>query len=140
MYIEEVPNKSNKPAILLRESKRENGKVKKTTIANLSSLSPDIIQNMRMALKGATLSDGSSEKVIEQIECDETVPWGHVNAVLTAMKRLGIETLLDPTPSKERTLILGLVAARVLNPLSKYATVVWWKTCALESELGLEDL
>ncbi len=36
MYIEAVPNRSSPPAILLRESYRENGKVKKRTIANLS--------------------------------------------------------------------------------------------------------
>jgi hypothetical protein len=139
MYIEELPNKSNKPAILLRKSKRENGKVVKTTVANLSRLKPEIIQNLKIALKGGTLSEIPTENTIERIQCKGSVPCGHVNAVLTAIGRLGIQTLLDPNPSKERTLILGLVAAMALNPLTRPAAAVRRKTCVLESELGIGD-
>src|SRR5712691_4312210 len=37
MYVAEIPNRSSPPAILLRESFRQDGKVKNRTIANLSS-------------------------------------------------------------------------------------------------------
>jgi hypothetical protein len=36
VYIETIPNRSSPPAILLREGYRENGKVVKRTLANLS--------------------------------------------------------------------------------------------------------
>ena len=51
MYIEKVPNRNSPPAVLLRESYREDGKVKKKTLANLSNLSDDVIDNMKLALK-----------------------------------------------------------------------------------------
>jgi hypothetical protein len=37
MYITRVPNRGSPPAVLLRESYREHGKVKNWTLANLSS-------------------------------------------------------------------------------------------------------
>ena len=37
MYVVKVPNRGSPPAILLRESYREAGKVKNRTLANLSS-------------------------------------------------------------------------------------------------------
>ncbi|MFM7907947.1 MAG: hypothetical protein ACKPA9_23145 [Microcystis sp.] len=56
MYIEKVPNRNSPPAVLLRESYREGEQVKKRTLANLSKLPDDIIDNLKLALKGATLS------------------------------------------------------------------------------------
>ncbi|MFM6589477.1 MAG: hypothetical protein ACKPJA_16620 [Microcystis panniformis] len=55
MYIEKVPNRNSPPAVLLRESYREGEQVKKRTLANLSKLPDDIIDNLKLALKGATL-------------------------------------------------------------------------------------
>ena len=138
MYIEAVPNKANKPAILLRESKRDNGKVVKTTLANLSHLSPEIIESLKVALKGGCLVDANNVPGIT--ECESTVPWGHVNAVLTAMKRLNLAEIIDDTPCQERDIVLGLVAARILNPRSKLATTRVWNMCSLASELKLEEV
>ena len=36
MYVESVPNRNSPPAVLLRESRREDGKIVKRTLANLS--------------------------------------------------------------------------------------------------------
>ena len=52
MYIDIVPNRSSPPAILLRESFRENGKVRKRTLANLSSLSIEQAEGIRAVLSG----------------------------------------------------------------------------------------
>ena len=41
MYIESVPNRNSPPAVLLRESYREGGKVKKRTLLNLSDWPAD---------------------------------------------------------------------------------------------------
>ena len=47
MYIEAIPNRDSPPAILLRESYREDGKVKKRTLANLSCLAPEVIEGLK---------------------------------------------------------------------------------------------
>ncbi|MDR3154124.1 MAG: hypothetical protein LBW85_07635 [Deltaproteobacteria bacterium] len=138
MYIDVVPNRSGKPAVLLRESKREGNKIIKTTVANLSGLDPNIIRNIRIALKGGDPSALSNEKAVEEIVCDDIVPWGHVKAVMTAMDSLGIGNLLDPQPSRERDMALGLVAARILRPLSRYCAAARRNACPLAAESGLE--
>lgn len=52
MYIEAVPNRNSPPAILLRESYRDGGRVKKRTLLNLSDWPPTLVAGMRAVLKG----------------------------------------------------------------------------------------
>src|SRR5271166_2446439 len=52
MFIDFVPNRNSPPAILLRESFREGSKVKKRTIANLSSWPASRIEVFRRLLRG----------------------------------------------------------------------------------------
>lgn len=52
MYIEAVANRNSPPAVLLRESYREDGKVRKRTLANLSCLSDDVIEGLKVLLRG----------------------------------------------------------------------------------------
>jgi hypothetical protein len=77
MYIERVPNRNSPPAVLLRESYREGDKIGKRTIANLSKLPDDVIENLKAALKGG--------KVIDNIESvlkvKRSLPHGHVAAI-----------------------------------------------------------
>lgn len=53
MYVATVPNRNSPPAILLRESYRENGKVKTRTLANITHLGPAKIDALRRALAGS---------------------------------------------------------------------------------------
>jgi hypothetical protein len=77
MYIATVPNRNSPPAILLRESYREKGKVKSRTLANLSSLPPRSIEILRRSLKGENLV--SAEEAFEIVE-DGSPAHGHVEA------------------------------------------------------------
>src|SRR2546426_12061852 len=52
MYVAEVPNRDSPPAFLLRESYRENGKVKNRTLANISSWPRPRIDALRRLLRG----------------------------------------------------------------------------------------
>ncbi len=79
MYIEKVPNRNSPPAVLLRESYREGDQVKKRTLANLSKLPDDIIDNIKLALKGATLS--MTEGIPNHFEVIRSLPHGHVMAI-----------------------------------------------------------
>ena len=100
------------PAVLLRESYREGGKVKKRTLANLSQWPDDLVRGFRILLKG-----GVAVKSVDDIfEILRSRPHGHVAAVLGTARRLGLERLLDRRPSRMRSLALAMIAGRVLDP------------------------
>ncbi len=135
MHVDIVPNRTSRPAILLREAWREDGKVRKRTIANLTGvISEEQALVLRRVLKGEALVAPA-----DAFEITRSLPHGHVLAVLLAMKRLGVENLLASRPSKERSLITALVAFRVLNPKSKLATTRAWRDTTLAAELGVQD-
>src|SRR3712207_8164667 len=59
------------PAVLLRESWREGGKVHKRTLANLSALPDDAVEVLRRALKGETLISAE-----ESVRVERSLPYG----------------------------------------------------------------
>ncbi|MCP4408625.1 MAG: IS1634 family transposase [Gammaproteobacteria bacterium] len=134
MYIAVVPNRRSPPAILLRESYREAGKVKTRTLANLTKLPPEAITALRRVLKGDKLV--SPEKAFEVVA---SFHHGHVQAVVQAMRRIGFANLISPRPSRERDLVMAMVAARLLQPDSKLATIRWWHITSLPQVLGVAD-
>ena len=138
MYIAKVPNRNSPPAYLLRESYRENGKVKNRTLANLSSLPVGQIETIRQVLKGQSLAPTESA-----FEILRSLPHGHVACVLGVAKRLGIEKLLSARACRERTLCLAMIVARVVNPGSKLATARGMarrtRSSSLAELLGLDD-
>ncbi len=139
MYIERVPNRNSPPAVLLRESFREDGKVKKRTLANLSKWPEDIVEGLRILLKGgvALPSMGDAFAILR------SRPHGHVAAALGTARHLGLERLLDRRPSRERALAAAMILARILDPRSKLATARSLRsetlTHTLGEELGIED-
>jgi len=134
MHIDVVPNRNSKPAYLLRESYREGGKVKKRTLANLSALPIEQIERIRQILRGEQLAP-----VDTLFESVGSAHHGHVQAVLSAMKRLGFDALLSSRPCRERDLAVAMVAARILQPHSKLATTRWWHVTTLPEILGVCD-
>jgi transposase len=134
MHIHVVPNRGSTPTVLLRESFREGTKVRKRTLANLSSLSPAQVEAIRAVLKGERMAP--IENVFEVVG---SLHHGHVQAVFTAMQRLGFESLIASRPSRERSLAIAMVAARILEPNSKLATTRWWHDTTLPEILGVAD-
>jgi transposase len=134
MYIERVPNRNSPPAILVRTSRREGGKIIKKTIANLSGLPEEVIAVVAMAIKGENMvPSGNALKIIRSL------PHGHVEAVLGAMKKLGLDRVLSSTPCRELNLSLAMVASRLLSPCSKRATLRLGESTTLAEELGVSD-
>ncbi len=117
---------------LIRRSYREDGKVKHQTIANITHLPLPVIEVIRRALQGQTVVP-----VAEAFTIVESRHHGHVQAVLTAMKHLGIAELIASRPCRERDLVLAMIVARILAPDSKLAHTRWWPTTTLLDELGL---
>lgn len=133
MFIDIVPNRHSAPAVLLRESWREGKKTYKRTLANLSSLPMDQIELIRRVLKGEPLLPAS-----EALQVGHTLPHGHVAAVLGTARRLGFEKLLATRPSRQRTLALAMICARVLAPRSKLATARSFEADSAEDTLAQE--
>ncbi len=137
MYIEAVPNRSSPPAVLLRESYREGGKVKKHTLANLSKLPPEIVEGLRALLRGGVVI----EDLAAAVEVLDSWLWGHVRAVLGTARKIGLEELLSRRACPERSRVLAMIVARVLDPASKLATARSLgeeaHLAALRAELGL---
>jgi transposase len=132
MHIQIVPNRGSPPAVLLRESYREGGKVKKRTLANLSSLPADQIEAIRAVLRGDKLAP-----VAEAFTIVEAQPHGHVQAVMAAMKQLGMAELIASQPDARRDRVLAMLAARILSPHTKLATTRWWQQSTLAQEFGV---
>ena len=55
MYVARIPNHNSPPTYLLRESYRDNGRVKNRTITNISHLPIEQIQLLSRVLKGEQL-------------------------------------------------------------------------------------
>jgi transposase len=132
MYIERVPNRTSPPAVLLRESFREGGRVRKRTLANLSHLPDPQIEALRIVLKGGS-AVGSLE---EAFDITRSQPHGHVAAILGTLRRLGLVGLIDRKPSRLRDLSVAMIAARIVRPRSKFATARGLSEQTLASSLG----
>jgi len=120
-------------ATLLRRSYRQDGKVKKETLANLSHLPPEAIDAIRRVLAGETLINAE-----HAFEIERSLPAGHVNAALAMARRLELPKLLDRSACRERDLCLAMILGRVICPGSKLGTVRTLGQSTLASELGVE--
>ena len=118
MYIERIPNRNSPPAILLRESYRQEGKVRKRTLANLSKWPPELIEQFQKLLKGVSTID----KLRDAFEIVRSQPHGHVRAVLGTLHQVKVHTAILQRSSRNRDLVQAMVVARILSPTSKLAT------------------
>ena len=135
MYIDIVPNRSSPPAILLRESVREGKRVRKRTLANLSALPIEQAEMIRRILRGERLGP-----IEDGLEVVRSLAHGHVDAVRGAMRRLGFDKLIDARPSRERDLVMAMVAGRLVAPeASKLGMTRAWADTTLADDLGVGD-
>ena len=132
MYVARVPNRGSPPAILLRESYREGGKVKNRTLANLSRWPEPKVDALARVLKGLP----PKLELTEAFEVTRSLPHGHVAAVLGMAARLQVAELIDPAPSRRRDLVLAMLAAQVITPASKLATARGLRSQTATSSLG----
>lgn len=132
MYVTRVPNRGSPPAVLLRESFRDGGKVRNRTLANLSRWPEEKVDALSRVLKGLPPRVG----LAQAFEITRSLPHGHVAAVLGTADRLGMAELLDPAPSRNRDLVLAMLTAQVIAPASKLAFARGLRTETATSSLG----
>jgi Transposase DDE domain len=132
MYVAVVPNRSSRPAILLRESYRDGDKVKNRTLANLSDWAPERIETLRAALRGDKLVPAG-----EGMEVVRALPHGHVAAALGLARQIGLEELLPDGPERQRNLALALIVERLIDPAAKLATARALDETTASNSLGV---
>ena len=137
MYVTVVPNRSSPPAILLRETYREDGKVKNRTLANLSKWKPEKIAALRAVLRDEPLLPAG-----EGFEIMRSLPHGHIAAALAMARRLGLDprlktaSLMPPGAARTRVLALALIIARLIDPAAKLATARQLDAATASHSLG----
>ena len=119
---------------LLRRSYREGGAVKNETLGNLSHLPDELVDIIRRSLQGETFVP-----LGQVFEITRSRAHGHVQAVETAMQRLGLASLIAAKPCRERDLVLAMVASRIVAPQTKLATTRWWQTTTLAEDFAVSD-
>jgi len=140
MYIESVPNRNSPPAVLLRESYREDGKVRKRTLCNLSDWPKEHVEGLRGVLKGGTVIPADREAFTVM----RSLPHGHAAAALGTARKIGLDRILGPDGNRCRDLVLAMIVGRILDPASKLATAralsPGTTTSSLGTVLGLGDV
>jgi transposase len=132
MYIEAVPNRTSPPAILLRETYRQNGKICKRTLCNLSNWPTEHIEGLRGVLKGGTVIPAERDA----FTVTRSLPHGHVAAALGTARNIGLDTILGPDGNRCRDLVLAMLVSRILDPASKLATARALSPDTASSSLG----
>jgi transposase len=134
MYVAKVPNRKSPPAILLRESYRQDGKVKSRTLANITHLPSQQIEALRSALAGSAAAPATP--LPEAFRISRSLPHGHVAAVLGCLRNLELDSILAPAPGRQRDLVIAMIVARIIEPASKLATARGLHCDTLHHSLG----
>ena len=132
MYVETVPNRNSRPAILLRQATREGRKIHKRTLFNLSDWSAEKVETLRRLLRGERLVP-----VGECLRIERSLPHGHVQAVLAMMRRLGLDSLIAAKRCRARDLVMAMIAERLIHPCSKLANTRRLNDTTMAQELAV---
>jgi hypothetical protein len=140
MHIDIIPNRTSKPTVLLRESYREGNKVKKRTLANLSSLPMDKVEMIRQVLRGDVLmlipvpqSDQVSSRLAIADMFKNIAPdyLRHVQVFNSALKRLGMDKLIGSRKTREN--INSMMSARK-SGLGSSLAAAYHRRAAVDTE------
>ena len=132
MYIEAVPNRNSPPAVLLRETYRQDGKIRKRTLCNLSGWPTAHVEGLRGVLKGGTVIPAERDA----FTVTRSLPHGHVAAALGTARKIGLDRILGPDGNRCRDLVLALLVGRILDPVSKLAAARALSPATASSSLG----
>ena len=134
MYIDVVPNRNSRPAILLRQSRRDGKRTLKKTLANMTDWPEELVDTIRLALRGETMAPKGKLFSVER-----SIPHGHVQAALGTIRKLGVDNLIASRACRERDLVVAMIAQRIIEPCSKLATTREWHETTLAQQLGVEE-
>ena len=134
MYIDIVPNRKSRPAVLLREAWREGNRIRKRTVANLTDWPEDQVEALRRVLRGERMAPVDAAFTITR-----SLPHGHVEAVLKTIGKLELDKMIFSRRCRERDLVVAMIAEQLIHPCSKLAATRLWHTTTLAAELAVLD-
>ncbi len=129
MYIEAVPNRNSPPAVLLRETYRQDGKICKRTLSHWPAAH---VEGLCGVLKGGTVIPAGQDA----FTVIRSLPHGHVAAAVATARRIGLDGILGPDGNRCRDLALAMLVSRILDPVSKLATARALSPTTASSSLG----
>ena len=135
MHVDRIPNRTSSPAFLLRETYREDGKVKKRTLANITHWPDGKIEALRRLLR----DEYAPHEPRADLKLMRSLPHGHVAAALGMLRKLGLDDLLaqgQRQGARTVALVAALVLARLLDPASKLTTARLLNATTATSSLG----
>ncbi|MGI9436417.1 MAG: hypothetical protein ACR2Q4_16585 [Geminicoccaceae bacterium] len=116
----------------MRDSYRNNGKVRKRTVLNLSDWPPELIEGFNALLKGGTVLP--AKQPVFTIK--RSLPHGHIAAILGTLRKSGLDRTLGPSGDRYRGLDIAMIVARLASPTSKLATARGLWPLTATSNLG----
>jgi transposase len=119
---------------LLRRSIRRGNTVTHETLGNLSHLPDHLIDIIKRSLKGETFVPAA-----DAFRITRSLPHGHVDAVLTMIRKLGLDDLIASVSSRRRDLVLAMIVERLVFPSSKLANTRHWHDTTLAEVLNVAD-
>jgi hypothetical protein len=139
MFIETVPNRASPPAVLLRESFRdEQGRSQKRTLANLSQLPGSVLEGLKSLLRGGIVigTDPASLRI------ERALPHGHVAAALGTIRKIALDRLIlstakDPASRRFCDLVVAMIVDRLIAPRSKLGFVRAVDEASAATSLGV---
>lgn len=133
MYVEEIRSKQRGKTYttyLIRESYRENGKVLHRTVANISKLPEDCIDEIRRSLSGEGVNID-----LNKIKTESSREYGASFALLSLTRRLGLDKLIYSRKTPWRENALAMIIGRIIYQGSKlslvnlYLDTALWELC-----------
>jgi transposase len=119
---------------LLRRSIRMGKSVTHETLGNLSHLPDHLIEIIKRSLKGESFVPAA-----DAFKITRSLPHGHVEVVLKMIRKLGLDDLIASEPSRQRNLVVAMIAERLVFPSSKLANTRHWHDSTLAEELDVVD-
>ena len=129
MYIEEIIKKQGSKVyktILVRESYRDNGKVRHRTIANISKLPAEHIRQLRASLKG---EKGNFR--VSDLGVGRSYEYGGSFVLRELAKEIGLDKAIFSRKTQWRENILAMITGRILYQGSKLNLVNTYMDTAL---------
>jgi transposase len=132
MHVDIIPNRNSRPCALIRETYKENGRVRHRTLLNISDLEPERIMAIKRAFRGDFDEAAFSGLAPSSGQGPQ---FGALYALYEIAKQLGLCEALGR--DRKGKLALLMVIAQVICSMSKRAVVEWAKDQAIYEVLGL---
>lgn len=133
MHVDVIPNRKSRPCFLIRETYRENNKIKHRTVKNISNLAPERIMAIKRALQG------EFDKLAFCGDVDAKTEQGPKFGALYCLHEIGRQIGIWDVLGYDRKAKLAalMIIAQIIKPMSKRAVVRWARSQAVFEVLGL---